>query len=106
MKHFYSHIITTDSLIVKLSNMKMSDDERTHLLSLMESSLHHAILDAILSELTASDKKLFLKELADEDHDAIWTFLKKRIDNIEGKIEKTAEDLQEQLHQDIDEVNK
>ena len=103
-KNFYSHIVKTESLVVRLERMKMAEDERAHLLSLMESSIHHAVLDAILSELTEQDKKLFLKELANDDDDATWNFLKKKIDHIEDKIEKTADELQKELHSDIDEI--
>jgi hypothetical protein len=105
-KQFYSHVVETESLVVKLERLNLKEDEKAHLLSLMESSLHHVILDAILSELSADDKKLFLKGLASEDHDAVWTFLKKKIDNIEGKIEKAADDLKKELHSDIDEIEK
>lgn len=105
-KQFYSHLIKTDSLVVRLERMKLSEDERAHLLGLMESNIHHVVLDAILSELSEQDKKLFLKELANEDDNATWSFLKKKIDNIEDKIEKTAEELQKELHSDIDEIER
>ena len=72
----------------------------------MESSLHHTILDAILSELSPSDKKLFLSVLASDDHEAIWKFLKEKIDGIEGKIQKVADELKKELHEDIDEVHR
>lgn len=105
-KHFYSHLVKTDSLIIRLQELSLKEDEHAHLVSLMESNLHHTILDAILSELSEEDKRLFLKELASDNHGEIWEFLKKRIDNIESKIEKTADDLEKELHNDIDEIKK
>lgn len=105
-KHFYTHIVETDSVVVKLTEMKLTEEEKAHLISIMESSLHHTILDAVLTELSASDRKLFLKELASDDHDSIWKFLKSRIDGIEDKIQKVADDLKKELHEDIETAKK
>jgi len=104
-KQFYSHIVETESVVVKLHEMKLSEEEKTHLIGIMDSSLHHVILDAILSELSHEEKKLFLKELASDDHDAIWKFLRGRITGIEDKIGKVAEELKKELHEDIKEVH-
>jgi len=104
-KQFYNHIVETDSVVVKLHDMNLRDEEKAHLIALMDSSLHHVILDAILSELSHEDKKLFLKELASDDHDAIWKFLRVRITGIEDKINKVATDLKNELHEDIKEVD-
>ncbi len=105
-KRFYSHIIELESVTVKLDELGLSNEERLHLLTLIESNLDHVILDAILSELNEEDKKLFLKEVASENHDEVWKLLKNKVDNIEQKILKAAEDLKKELHQDIDEVKK
>lgn len=103
-KQFYHTVVQTDSITVILSEMDLSDQERVHLSHIMESSLHHAILDAILSELSATDKKLFLKELANDDHDAVWKFLKDKIDGIEDRIVKVSDDLKKELHEDVKKV--
>ncbi len=103
-KHFYTHLVKSDSLIQRLESLKLKKDEHEHLLSLLESNIHHTILDAILSELSEEDKKLFLQELATDDDERIWNFLKKRIVSIEDKIEKTAQELQKELHSDIDDI--
>ncbi|HVZ58397.1 MAG TPA: hypothetical protein VG935_01430 [Patescibacteria group bacterium] len=105
-KQFYSHIIETESVVVRLHELGLSDDEKAHLIALMDSSLHHTILDAILSELSPHDKKLFLQTLATENDEEIWKFLKSKIDGIEDKIRHAAEGLKKELHQDIDTVHK
>lgn len=105
-KYFYSEIVETESLVVALNELELSEDERAHLLGIIDSSLYHAILDAILSELSEKDKKIFLEHLAKEDNENIWKFLNAKIDNIEGKIKKTAEDLHTELHKDIKEATK
>lgn len=103
-KHFYSHIIETSVLSLELGDMDLSKEERMHLVSLIDSNLHHAILDAILSELSEENKKIFLSHLASEDHTKLWEHLKKNIDNIEEKIKKAAEKLKEELYKDVQEA--
>ncbi len=100
-KHFYSHLVETESLIVSLDAMDLSEKEKAHILSLIDSSLHHTVLDAILSELSEKDKKEFLEHVVNDDHAKIWHYLNEKVDNIEEKIKKTAADLKQQIHQDI-----
>ena len=103
-KHFYSHIVETSVLSLELGDMDLSKDERVELISLIDSNIHHAILDAILSELSEEDKKIFLNHLALNDHDKIWKHLKAKIENIEEKIKKSADSIKEELHKDIKEA--
>lgn len=104
MKTFYSHLIEVESIVLELDKLDLSDEEKIHLASLVDSSLHHTILDAILSELSEEDKKTFLQHVHEDNHDKIWKFLNERVDNIEDKIKKAAEDLKDQLHKDLQEV--
>ncbi|MFH1832597.1 MAG: hypothetical protein ABH816_00320 [Candidatus Levyibacteriota bacterium] len=101
-KKFYTHIIEIDSLIVKLNNINLSKDEREHLISLIDSNLYHVILDAILSELSKEDKKIFLEHLSVDNHEKIWDFLNGKIENIEDKIKNASADLTKELHKDIE----
>lgn len=100
-KHFYSHIVDTTSLTIAIGNINVSPEERLHLLDLAESNIHHAILDAILSELSEEDKKKFVEHLHEDNHDEIWKLLNSKIDNVEDKIKKAADDLTKELHKDI-----
>lgn len=103
-KHFYSHLVETDSLVVLINDLDITDSEKAHLISLVDSQLHHTVLDAILSELAEDDKRTFLKHLLDEDHEKIWNHLNDKVDNIEEKIKKAADDLKKELHKDIKEA--
>lgn len=105
-KHFYSHLVETDSLVILINDLDITDDEKGHLISLVDSQLHHAVLDAVLSELSEHDKRLFLKHLLHEEHDEVWRHLNTKVDNIENKIKKVAEDLKKELHEDIKAVKK
>ena len=103
-KYFYTHIVDISTLSLELGDMDLSPSERIHLLSLIDSNIHHAVLDLVLSELAPMDKKTFLTHLASENHIKVWKFLNEKIKNIEEKIKKTAEDLKKELHKDIREA--
>lgn len=101
MKQFYTHLIEMQSLIVELDNIRLTNAQKIYLTTLIDSSTHQAILDAILSQLKDGEKVIFLNYLKENDHGKIWQFLNSRIDNIEDKIKKTAKDLKDELHKDI-----
>lgn len=102
-KHFYNHLVEFESLIVEINKLEMSEEERAHLISIVDSSLHHTVLDAVLSELSDEDKKKFLEHLSIDDHDKVWRHLNEKVDNIEEKIKNAAHSLKQELHKDIEE---
>lgn len=105
-KHFYHHLVKVDSVIIELDEMDLSEEEKMHLAQLIDSNLHHTVLDAVMSELSDEDKHIFLEHLAKNDHSRIWEHLNSRVDNIEDKIKNVAEDLKKDLHKDIDEAKR
>lgn len=105
-KHFYSKVVETSSISLAIAEMDMSNDERKHLISLVEENLHHAILDAVLSELSDKDKQEFIELFAEGEDEKVWKLLKERVDNIEDKIKKTADELKKELHKDIEDSKK
>lgn len=104
--YFYTHLIEVESIIVELDKMDLTDEQKLHLASLIDSSLHQTILDAILSELSDTDKRAFMQYLDKRDHEKIWKFLQEKVDRVEEKIRKAAEDLKMQLHKDLKEATK
>lgn len=106
MKQFYTHLIEIESILVELDKMDLTDEQKVHLTSLIDSSLHHTVLDAVLSELSDADKRVFLNYLKEDDHGKIWQFLNEKVDNIEDKIKKAADDLTKELHKDLQEAKK
>lgn len=113
MKHFYTHLIEIESVIVELDKMDLSKEEKLHLADLVDQSLHHTILDAIFSELSDADKRVFVSHLRENEHNEqssssskIWKFLNEKIDKVEDKIKLAAKDLKEKLHKDLKEAKK
>lgn len=103
-KHFYSHIVSVESVHIEMSYLDMSDAEKKHLGEIAESTMHHTILDTVLSSLSEEDRKVFLRQLHIDDHAGIWRFLNKKTRGIEKDILKTGEELLKKLHKDINEA--
>lgn len=101
---FYSHLIEIDTINAELDTLELSDREKQHLAMLFDSTLHHTILDAVLSQMSAQDKELFMQHLQSGDEQKIWDFLNARIDKIEDKIKTAAKDLKVKMHEDIKEA--
>lgn len=100
-KHFYSHIVEIESIHIALKDLGLEENERTELITLAESSIHHVVLDTVLSELNNDDKKTFLAHIAEEKQEDIWKLLKEKINDVEDKIRTAAKKLIDELHQDI-----
>ncbi len=99
---FYLKLIETNILIEELNAMDLKPEEKAHLTSLIDSSLHHVIIDEVLSNLSEEDKKAFLKLLATEkNHDKVLDFLNSKVEGIEKKIKTVADNLVAELHEDI-----
>ena len=104
--HFYTHLIDISPLVEALESIDASEEEKAHLHGIAEDRLHQSIMHAILMELSTEDKKVFLRQVALNDHSQIWRFLHKKTNNIEKAIEKAAEELHRELHEDIKEAKK
>lgn len=105
MKQFYAHLIEIESIVIELDKMDLTKEQKIHLASLIDSTLHHTVLDIILSQLSDNDKRAFLHNLNENDHNKIWKFLNEKVDNIEDKIKKAVEGLKVELHKDLKEAS-
>lgn len=103
-EHFYTHLIDLDALYVRINALSITPEEKTHLISLVDSHVHNTILDLILSELSEEDKKLFLTHMVSSNDSEVWDMLRKKVEGIEKKIQQAVDTLRDELHSDIDEV--
>jgi hypothetical protein len=104
---FYNKLIIIDNLIAELDSLDLSDEERIHLATLVDTSLHHAIMDEILSNLSPEDKKVFLSEMSKNPQDEVLLeFLNEKIDNIEDKIKTVSDQLVKEMHKDVKEAKR
>lgn len=100
-KHFFSHLVDIEGLIIEIDSFSLPDEEKAELKSLIHENIYHSVLDSILSEMTEEDKRVFLSHLASDEHDKIWEFVNKKVLFIEDKIKKAAEDIKEEIHKDV-----
>lgn len=100
-QHFYSDLVKIESLHVELSRLDMKDDERDHLVMIVTATIHHSVLDTILSELSDKDKKIFLWHLSTNHNENIWKFLDEHVKDAKKKIKKVVRDILEEFATDI-----
>lgn len=101
---FYAHIIEIHTLTEKLDELDLKDNHKKHLSELIDSTIHHTVLDVILSSLSEEDKKLFIEKLRqDPNNQELMDFLKERVVDIEDQIRKAVKELKKELHEDIEE---
>ncbi len=100
-KRFYTDIVDFQGVFGELAKVEATDSEKKELEDLAHEHLHQTILDAILSELTTRDKKIFLANLEYETDEKIWQHLNEKVENIEDKIKVSADKLGEELKSDV-----
>ena len=105
-KQFFSHLVEIDTIHLEIEELNLEEKEKDEIKKLIEDSLYHTILDAILSELTEEDKKTFLSHIVEDDHDKIWKLLNTKIENIDDKIKQAADAVKKELHKDIEDSKK
>ncbi len=103
-QRFYSHIVELDTLIVELEEVGFEEHEKDHLVRLVDSSIYHKVMDAIMSEMNDTDKIIFLEFLSRDDHTKVWEHLHKKVENIEDKIKLAADELKAELQKDLADV--
>ncbi|PIZ61862.1 hypothetical protein COY16_05810 [Candidatus Roizmanbacteria bacterium CG_4_10_14_0_2_um_filter_39_13] len=103
-KQFYSHLIDVTVIQIELSNLDLEPHEHRELITLVHTTIHHGVIEKILSELNENDKKTFLTNLSHDHHDNIWAHLHDVVENIEEKIKITSSAILEELQRDLNEV--
>jgi hypothetical protein len=103
---FYSHLIEIADISIQLKGMELTEDEKNHLIALLEANIHSTIINTVLSELTDDDKKQFLKNLVSDNHQVTLDHLKIKIEKLEDKIKTSVADLKKELLEDLETANK
>jgi len=101
-KYFYSHIIEIDTLIIEIKKLDFPEPEKNNLVTLVDNTIYHKVIDVVLSELGEEDKQLFLKLLAQDQHKDIWDHLKDKVIDIEDKIKTAVNELIEDFRKDLE----
>lgn len=105
-KHFYTHLIEIDTIYTELESLPMHNHEKKELIEIVHSTIHHVVIDTVMTDLPEEDKKMFLSHIHAEDHDSVWKLLKTKTHESEKKIKQAIQTLQKELLQDISEIKK
>ncbi len=100
-KHFYSNIVTLENVVEELGSLDISASEKKVLEELAHEHLHQTILDAVLSELSERDKRIFLANVEYDSHEKVWKHLHDKIEGVEDKIRDVAEKVKIELRSDV-----
>lgn len=107
MMYFYAHLIQIEPLLQELEELNLTNQQKHHLAALIDSHIHHNVMDLILSELTDQDKQLLLEKLADKKAGAeILEYLESKSAGIEYRIKSLISEVKNELHTDVKESKK
>lgn len=105
MKYFYSHIIEIETVVSQLDEIDLNQDQKNHLAYLVDTTIHHTVLDTIFAQLPVEEHAYFVEKLKMNPEDKeIMDFLISKLDNIENQIIRSVEELKKELHKDLKEA--
>ncbi len=103
MKIFYDHLINLEELIVELDGHEIAVEEREELIGLMDQTMHHQILEAILDHLPKEHHEDFLSRFHQAPHSPdLLVFIKERVTvDIESVIKDRAGKAKKEILREI-----
>ncbi|MCL4390292.1 MAG: hypothetical protein M1484_00030 [Patescibacteria group bacterium] len=69
VKIFYDHLVLREEVIAVLDKHEIAVEEREELIELVDETLHHRVLDVILTHLPAAKHEEFLTKFHQAPHD-------------------------------------
>lgn len=99
--HFYSFLVETTDITLELGELKLTKEERVHLVSLVDANIHSSLIKMILENLDDEDKKIFLKNIAANNHGETLKHLNKNIKNLEKLMKNSIKETIDELKKDI-----
>lgn len=101
-KTFFSHLLDTDQLIMLVERYLEVEEEKLEILDMIDSTLHHRVMDRVLHELDEGHHEIFIAEYSrDPGDEELLFFLKKHIPDIEDVIRSESKSTQASLFEDI-----
>ncbi len=100
---FYDHLIGFEEIIAVIEEQNLSANDRRQLLDLIDKTIHHHILDEILTHLPYERHKEFLDRLTLAPSDrGLLIFIKQiAVVDIEKAIQKRATEVKKEFLADI-----
>lgn len=104
--HFYSHLVEIDTVVTELDVLDLNAEEKHELVKIMETTIHHVVLNTVMAELSEEDKKQCLEHLAGNNHSELWKMLTEKVPEVHDKIKKSVHKVKREMSEDIKETHK
>ncbi len=106
MSKLVKHFIKEPKVLIRVRALDISDEESSRLVELVTLLYHQKLLNQFLEHLEEEDKKIFLELVIAETDGNYLEFLHQRISNLEEIVEKAMLEIDDQISQDLDEIEK
>ena len=100
-KYFYTHLIEIDTLYTQLDSLTLSSTEKKELILIIETTVHHVVLDIALTHLPHHAKKDFVNHVNSSNHKKAMLLLRSHVADIENIIKKEVAVLVKKFQKDI-----
>lgn len=102
-KVFYDHLVIREEVDCELNNYQLDKEEKDELIDIIDRTLHHHILNVILSHLPRNKHPEFISKLhADPGSEGIMEYLKTQIGPyIEEEIKKQSRKVKQEILSEI-----
>lgn len=89
---FYQHLLELEEIERILDQTEFELHERQHLIEVVRKAIHIEVMHMILDELSLQEREQLLRILEEQPNDkGILIFLKRSINNVEGRIQGTIQ---------------
>lgn len=102
MKIFYDHLVLREEITVELDRYSLNKDDREEIIRLIDETLHHEVLNTILTSLPKEKHHQFLTRYHQRPHDPdLLEYLKTEISDIEDQIISVAKKVKKEILSEI-----
>lgn len=99
---FYDHLVIREDIEIELDRYKIDLNDREEILRLADETLHHEVLNVILTKLPKEKHHQFLTHFHKNPADPkLLTDLKKDIADIEEEIKKVAARVKKEILSEV-----
>ncbi|OGY25708.1 MAG: hypothetical protein A2134_02565 [Candidatus Woykebacteria bacterium RBG_16_39_9b] len=102
----FIRFLLKENILSTLKSHGFGQQEKEELLSIIEEIFHHKIFSSVLEELPESSREEFLEILVKKNEIETVEFLRKRIADLDIKLEKIANELESEIVLDIERMKK
>jgi len=103
MKFFYRKLVQIDDLKNVLESEELAIEEKQELVLMVKDTLHHRVVETVLTHLPEKHHSEFLDTFAKKPQDeGILGFLKEKVEDIEDKITEAIEKVKAEILADLE----